>query len=207
MISQTKISDQAIAEVLSSSITGIVAQARVKEDDNGEPDRPHFGSFLRIDSQDSGLDIYAVVFNVVTGPPDTVHKPWALGLSRERLKAEQPHIFALLRTEIHAAIVGFREKGSIFQHLPPLPAQVHDFVYGATKSEVTEITKNFDFLRLLLEVKVVPTDELLAATIRQAYLMHDGDYAFLVSAGQALSQLLHNDYDRLISLLRRIRPA
>jgi hypothetical protein len=29
----------------------------------------------------------------------------------------------------------------------------------------------------------------------------------LIAAGQSLSQLMQNDYDRLLSLLRKIRPA
>jgi hypothetical protein len=195
---------EAIGEVLSSSITEVIAQTWSKEEPHLE--NPRFGSFLKIDSHDTGLQIFVVVYNVVTRSPDTVHKPWALGLSREQLRLEQPHIFALLRTEIHAAIVGYTDEKRFFQHLPPHPPDVHDFVFPATRQEVLSLTESFDFLRLLLLVSAVPSDELLSATIREAYQMHNGDYAFLVSAGQALSQLLHNDYDRLVSLLKKIRP-
>jgi hypothetical protein len=197
-------SAQAIGEVLSSSITDVTAQTWSK--DNALQENPRFGSFLKIDSRDTGLQIFAVVFNVVTRAPDSVHKPWALGLSREQLRLEQPHIFALLRTEIHGAIVGYKEDNKIFQHLPPYPPDVHDFVFPASDNEVLSLTETFDFLRLLLPVSAVPVDELLSATIREAYQIHKGDYAFLVAAGQALSQLLHNDYDRLVSLLKKIRP-
>jgi hypothetical protein len=205
MKSETKsTSAQAIGEVLSSSITDVTAQSWSKEETFQQ--NPRFGSFLKIDSRDTGLQIFAVVFNVVTRAPDSVHKPWALGLSREQLRLEQPHIFALLRTEIHGAIVGYEEKEKVFQHLPPYPPDVHDFVFPATADEVLALTENFDFLRLLLPVSAVPVDELLSATIREADQIRNGDYAFLVAAGQALSQLLHNDYDRLVSLLKKIRP-
>ncbi len=196
--------------MLSSSITNIIAQAwnqdEIELSNIALNQRPRFGSFLKIDSTESSQAVYAVVYDVVTGPADTIHKPWALGLSREQLRSEQPHIFALLRTEIHAAIIGYSTAEHVYRHLPPLPPDVHDFVYSATKSEVIALTENFDFLRLLLTVSAVPTDELLAATIREAYRLHDGQYEFLVTAGQALSQLLHNDYERLVSLLRKIRP-
>jgi hypothetical protein len=60
---------------------------------------------------------------------------------------------------------------------------------------------------LLSTISEVPSDELLAAAIREAYKARDCDYAFLVSAGQALSNLLRSDYDRLVCVLRKIRPG
>jgi hypothetical protein len=204
------ISAQAVGEVLTSSITSVTAECWSHDNNEKLGARPRFGSFLKIDSTDTNLQIFAVVFNVMTGPPDTVHKPWALGLTRSQLRIEQPQIFSLLRTEIHAQIVGYRESyasKNIRHYLPPHSPDVHDFIYPASQAEVRELTTNFEFLRLLLDVSAVPTDELLAATIREAQKVHDNHYAYLLAAGQALSQLLHNDYDRLVSLLKKIRPG
>jgi hypothetical protein len=131
----------------------------------------------------------------------------AMGMTREQLRSEQPHIFSLLRTEVHGAIVGYEKHGRIHQHLPPHPPDVHDFVYLATIEQITALTQRFDFLRLLLHISSVPADELLAATIREAQEVTGRPDQFLVSAGQSLSQLLQNDYDRLLSLLRKIRPT
>ncbi len=196
----------AIAEVLSSSITALCAQTSAQEDlDAGI--KPRFGSFLTVESNDSDLRIFAVVYNVITGAPDAVHKPLALGMSRDELRIEQPHIFSLLRTDVHAAIVGYEQNGIVYQHLPPHPPDVHDFVYAATAHEITELTKSFEFLRLLMHISSVPADELLAATIREAQQTTGRPESFLVAAGQALSQLLQSDYDRLLSLLRKIRPT
>lgn len=199
---------EAIGEIINASVTSLIAQCWQTEDSDGLPlsRKPNFGSFVRIDCNESDFDVVAVVYNVITGPQDAVHKPSALGLSRERLKVEQPHIFALLRTEVHASIVGYVRNGRVFQHLPPQPPEVHDFVYPATNMEVCEITEEFDFLRLLTQVTEVPSDELLAAAVREAYGARNNDYAFLVAAGQALSHLLRADYDRLVSVLRKIRP-
>jgi hypothetical protein len=159
-----------------------------------------------VECNESQFDVIAVVYNVLTGPQDSVHKPAALGLSRERLKVEQPHIFALLRTEVHAVIVGYVQGDRVFQHLPPQPPEVHDFVYPATNEQVEMLTEEFDFLRLISTVSAVPSDELLAAAVREAYTKRNKDYAFLVAAGQALSNLLRSDYDRLVCVLRKIRP-
>lgn len=200
-------SPTAIAEVISSSITEMIAQCWQIEDKEGLPQvlKPRFGSFLRTDC-DGGVSVFSVVHNVITGSPDNVHKPSALGLSREQLKVEQPHIFALLRTEVHAITVGYRQGKHIFQHLPPQPPEVHDFVHHATVSEIKALTGEFDFLRLLLNVTAVPSDELLAACIREAYQAREKEYRFLVAAGQALSHVLRSDYDRLVCVLRKIKP-
>jgi hypothetical protein len=199
---------EAIGEVISSTVTSIVAQCWQKEAADGLPEsrKPNFGSFIRVECNESDFDVIAVVYNVITGPQDTVHKPSALGLSREQLKLEQPHIFALLRTEIHALIIGFTKDKQTFQHLPPQPPDVHDFVYPATNAQIESITEEFDFLRLLKDVTDVPSDELLSAVIREAYAARNNDYSFLVAAGQSLSNLLRSDYDRLVCVLRKIRP-
>lgn len=200
---------EALGEVVSSSITGLVAECWTIEDSDGMPSvqKPRFGSFLTVDSEESGIRIYAVVFNVITGPQDNMHRPSALGLTRERLKAEQPHIFSLLKTEVHAVTVGYKSGGTAFNHLPPQPPEVHDFVYRTSNSEIASLTEGFEFLRLLTTISSVPTDELLAAAVREAYQARGNDYQFLIEAGQSLSHLLRSDYDRLLSVLRKIKPA
>jgi hypothetical protein len=196
----------AIAEVLSSTITTVIAQTSTHDEIRGQV-KPRFGSFLTIASDDSDLRIFAVVYNVIAGAPDSVHKPLAMGMTRDQLRSEQPHIFSLLRTEVHGAIVGYEKNGIVYQHLPPHPPDVHDFVFPSTIEQITELTQSFDFLRLLLHISSVPADELLAATIREAQQTTGRSEQFLIAAGQSLSQLLQNDYDRLLSLLRKIRPS
>lgn len=180
--------------------------------------RPRFGSFVRADSPENNLSIFAVVFNVITSPPDSVHKPSALGLTRAQLRLEQPHIFALLKTEIHAQVVGYLdwETKEIFQHLPPQPPEVHDFLYSATEGEVLKLSSEFEFLRLLNGVTTVPADELMAATIREAAKARRGTAdaksnsvadIYLIEAGRAISQLFRSDYERMLSIVRKIKPA
>ncbi|MBK9622511.1 MAG: hypothetical protein IPO31_25280 [Candidatus Obscuribacter sp.] len=193
-----------IAEVLSSSIVAFSAEA-VKQ-----AKKPSFGSFVRVESSENNLAIYAVVLDVVTNPPDAVHRPAALGLTRERLKAEQPHIFALLKTEIKACIIGYSQNSNVYLHLPPQPPDVHDFVYGATNDQVIALTGDFDFLRLLIATpSSIPPDELIAAAVREAAKARSSKVesdAYLLQAGRALSQLLRSDYERMISVVRKIKP-
>jgi len=198
----------AIAEVISASITGVVAESWQGQGADGLPScaRPRFGSFLRCQSQDDGISVLSVVYDVVTGPLDANHRPAALQMSREQLKLEQPHIFALLRTEIHALTIGYRLDDRIYQHLPPRPPEVHDFVYPLTDAEVQEVTENLDFLSLVPAVQAVPSDELLAAVVREADRARNNDLQFLVRAGKALTQLFRDDYDRLVSVLKKMKP-
>ena len=200
---------EAIGEVVSSSATGFTAESWLTYDEDGLPtaNRPGFGSFLWAESVDDGTKIIAVVVNVITGPSDSNHKPSALGMTREQLRLEQPHIFALLRTEIAAVTVGYVEGGKHFQHLPPQPPQVHDFVYPASNAEIQAVTEDHDFLRLIATVSAVPPDELIAAAVRHAYRARNEDYQFVVGIGQSLSHLYRDDYDRLLAVLRKIKPA
>jgi hypothetical protein len=199
---------QPIGEVISSSITGLQAEARQVESSDGLPltVTPTFGSFICSESSEQALKIVAVVYDVVTGPGDSFHRTAALGLTREQLKVEQPHIFALLRTEIQALTVGYFSNSTYFSHLPPQPAQVHDFILRANEAEIRAATEDLDFLRLLTGVSTVPADELIAAAIRQAYSARGNDYQFLVRAGQALSQLFE-DYERLVAVLKKVKPT
>lgn len=202
---------KAIGEVLSSSITELVAECWQHQSESGFapelPERPRFGSFLRVTSADHALNIFAVVCDVSTGPSDSTHKPTALRLTRDQLRVEQPHIFALLRTEIYAVTVGYSDGTSFFTGLPPHPPEVHDFVYAASEAEVRAITANMEFVRIISRVTRVPSDELVAATIREACTARGGDYQFLVAAGQSLAQSYLGDYERLTAVLRKIKPA
>jgi hypothetical protein len=115
---------------------------------------------------------------------------------------------------MQAAIIGYRSGANFFQHLPPQPAEVHDFVYEAAPDEVNMLTSNFDFLRLLSHINSVPTDELIAAAIRQAARARESKNSkaastaeeYLIEAGRAISQLFRSDYDRMVSIVKKIKP-
>ena len=195
-----------IAEVIGASITSFNAQAY-------STIRPPFGSFVKAMCQGDhqGLEIFGVVFDVVMSPRDHIHKPRALGLTREQLRSEQPHIFALLETQIKAQIIGYRDvHGRIHQHLPPGPPDIHDFVDVCNKSEVKQLCASFAYLRLLEGAQGVPVDELIAASLREAARTASTDKqterSFLLSAGRKISQLYRSDYERMTAIIRKISP-
>jgi HAS barrel domain len=203
-----------IAEVIETTTTEFLAQC-LEPDDLSFAVMPPFGSWVKSVDEESGNQIYAVVYYATTAPIDSVHRARALGLSLQELREQQPQIFAMLKTEFRAAIAGFqtcerskpgvsRLSETVYQHLPPRPPQVHQAVYYCEPEEIVHFSETLDFLRTLLQVNGAPVDGLAAATIREIYQLRKGDRAWLVQAGRMLSLLLKDDYDRLRMILSQI---
>ncbi|MGF1496487.1 MAG: HAS-barrel domain-containing protein [Elainellaceae cyanobacterium] len=200
-----------IAEVIETATTEFLAQCLEPEELNYAV-MPPFGSWVKAIDEESGNQIYAVVYHATTSPIDSVHRARALGLSLPELREQQPQIFAMLKTEFRAVIVGFQaakpdgllQAPTIYQHLPPRPPQVHQAVYTCGAEEIMGFSDQLDFLRTLLQVGNAPVDSLAAATIREIYLLRKGDRPWLVKAGRMLSRLLKDDYDRLQIILGQI---
>lgn len=201
-----------IAEVIETATTDYLAQC-LEPDQLNFPEMPPFGSWVTAMDDDSGNQIFGVVYHATTAPIDSVHRARALGLSLAELREQQPQIFAMLKTEFRVAIVGFRAPdlagqplGPIFQHLPPRPPQVHQAVYRCDPEAVIGFTEELDFLRTLLDMTAAPVDSLVAAVIRHGYQLRNLDRTWLVQAGRALSIQLKDDYDRLRVVLGQIHP-
>jgi hypothetical protein len=202
-----------LAEVIETTTTEFLAQC-LEPDDLKFATMPPFGSWVKSWDEESGNQIYAVVYHVTTSPIDSVHRARALGMSLEDLREQQPQIFAMLKTEFRAAIVGFERSpqshpnrdhpAAIHQHLPPRPPQIHQAVHACSADEVLRFSEQLEFLRTLLQVTAAPVDALLAATLRDIYQLRKGDRAWLVQAGRMLSLILKDDYDRLQIVLSQV---
>lgn len=204
-----------IGEVIETSTIEFLAQCLEPEELNF-PAMPPFGSWVKSFDEESGNKIYSLVTNVTTAPIDSVHRARALGLTLAELKEQQPQIFAMLKTEFRAVIIGFETpvtsdnnpytptNGNIFQYLPPRPPQIHQAVFHCNKEEIIKFTNNPDFLRVLLQVQNTPVESLIAATLRETYGLRGLDRAWLVNAGRTLSVLLKNDYDCLKYILSQV---
>jgi hypothetical protein len=200
-----------IAEVVETASCEFLAQC-LEPEDLSFPAMPPFGSWVCSMDEQSGNQIYAVVFHATTMPIDSVHRARALGLSLQELREEQPQIFAMLKTEFRAAIVGFelpadnRSSPRIYQYIPPRPPQIHQAVYRCEPEAIVRFTQELDFLRTLLSVSNVPVESLTAAAIREVYRLRKADREWLIKAGRTLSVLLKDDYDRLRFILSQIHP-
>ncbi len=201
-----------IAEVIETATCEFLAQC-LEPEDLSFPPMPPFGSWVCSVDEESGNQVYAVVYYATTMPIDSVHRAVALGLSLQDLREEQPQIFAMLKTEFRAAIVGFERpadammtNSQVYQYLPPRPPQIHQAVYRCEKEAIIRFTEQLDFLQTLISVKGVPVESLTAAAIREVYQLRQADRQWLIKAGRTLSMLLKDDYDRLRFILSQIHP-
>ena len=193
-----------VGEVISSSTGEFLAEClNDSKDGLTLPQAPPFGSFVKVDCEELKFSILGVVYNVQTGSADSVHHPTALNLSRQELREQQPQIFDLIKTSFSAITIGYKTGDKIFQFLPPHPPQIHDFVYSCSKEEVKQITESMNFLRTLLNAGNAPTEELVAASLRSAYIVRDFDRDFMLRIGRELSNMLKDNYDRLHSIIDR----
>ncbi|CAD5960985.1 HerA-ATP synthase, barrel domain-containing protein [Planktothrix tepida] len=203
---------QHIAEVIETATTEYLAQC-LEPEDLSFPVMPAFGSWVKSRDEESGNQVYGVVYYATTSPIDSVHRARALGLTLEELREQQPQIFAMLKTEFRVAIVGFEmtnpersQRGKIYQYIPPRPPQIHQAVYECHPDEIVNFSQELDFLRTLLDVRNAPVDSLVAAAIREIYQLRKLDRGWLIEAGRTLSILLKDDYDRLRIILKQIHP-
>jgi hypothetical protein len=200
-----------IAEVIETTSTEILAQC-LEPDDLSFASMPPFGSWVKSQDEESGNQVYAVVYYATTSPIDSVHRARALGMTLDDLREEQPQIFAMLKTEFRAVIVGFERpetkssSSKVYQYLPPRPPQIHQAVYLCEPEAIVKFTSELDFLRTLLTVNGAPIDSLTAAAIRDVYQLRKADREWLIKAGRNLSILLKDDYDRLKYILSQIHP-
>jgi hypothetical protein len=165
---------------------------------------PPFGSLVR--ATDGQRDIYAVVARVSTGSLDAGRRVTPRGADERDENAlfeHNPELAALLRTELHALVVGFRDGGSAVHRLPPHPPRLHGFVHACDVAELRAFTERLDYLATLVSTTArVPADELIGATLRQAAATRDDRRAYLVAAGKRLAAMLGNDVQRLSTILR-----
>lgn len=201
-----------IAEVIETTTIEFLAQC-LDPEDLSFPAMPPFGSWVKSVDEESGNQVYAIVYHATTMPIDSIHRARALGLSLDDLREQQPQIFAMLKTEFRAAIVGFvpgqdtiLSSQTLYQYLPPRPPQIHQAVYRCEPQEIINFSEQLDFLRTLLEVNGAPVEALTAAAIREVYQLRKADRNWLVKAGRSLSVLLKDDYDRLKVILSQIHP-
>ena len=154
-------------------------------------------------------DIYGIVCNAATTSLEPGRRPIARGkdeTSEEEIYKASPQLTKLLRSEFGAVVVGHKEGDKLCHYLPPKPARIHAFVYLCDSEEVRDFSQSFGFLNILINASLpVPTDELIAAALRQMSQAHEDSLAFLVAAGKELATLLSSSYDQLKSILGRLQ--
>ncbi len=192
---------QRVGEVIEASTTDFVAQCYELYQ------MPPLGSMVK--TRDQSVELYGIVYNAATTSLEPGRRPIARGkdeTSEEEIYRSSPQLLKLLKSEFGALVVGHRQGDKLYHHLPPQPARIHSFVYLCPPEEVKEFGQSFDFLNLLINTRLpVPTEELVAASLRQMSQAHEDPRAFLVAAGKELAILLGGNLNQLKAILGRIK--
>jgi hypothetical protein len=156
------------------------------------------------------LNLYGVVYNVLTGGMEPGRRPIARGKNEEsedEVYRASPQLMKLLRSEFNVLVIGYLKDSLFFQYLPPRPARIHGFIHSCTPEEVKQFSRSFDFLNILLKTRLdIPVEELVGATLRQMSQVYGAEkHAFLVSAGKELASLLSADYGQLRTILKGLK--
>lgn len=206
-----------VGRVLSSSTTRFTVGCQALL-----PQVPSFGAFVKVvrypaDIRDE-TTIYGLIYNVafqddllvrqLIGSPDIPEEV----ILDQRENRQIP-------IEVSVLVIGFRDAtGVIRLYLPPQPPPALHEIVLCDEEEIVELTSDAascrEYFRTVLGAGGdVPTDELLAASLRHASICHgkhcgrgEPDRPFLVEAGRELVALLHDDLVRLNGILRRIKP-
>ena len=194
-------SDQPITvgRVLRSSTAGFAIGCRVLREDV-----PEFGAFVKV--AQGNYTITGLIYDVQFVDDPLVRQIITADSMPEELRKDQSQRLAPI--EISVLVVGFARDGHVYQHLPPQPPATLDQIVTCTPDEVLAFTREFTFLRTILNAKDAPADELIAASLRMAAgARPEGErHTFLLGAGRELARLLSVDPVRLEGILRRIKP-
>lgn len=188
------------AEVIESSLQTWIAQSWQWHT------FPAYGSLVALDVGKRTL--FGIVYQIQTGSQDPVRTPIAYQKTQEELLAEQPQIFAFLRTTFSCLPIGYKEHDQFYYLLAPQPAPMHGFVRAMTQQEKEIFFATALFLPLLFANAsyIGSLEELLLAMLRelaQVNLLHD---VYLEQFMQDFSLLTGNDYRRLKLFVQRAQP-
>jgi hypothetical protein len=190
----------AVGRIIRASTTRFAVGCQVLQ-----PEVPAFGSLVKVRAQGDD-EIYGLIHDVRMEDDPFVRQMAAMdGLRAEYIEDQRRN--RQVPIEVGVLVVGYRHAEGIFHRLPPQPPLSLDVIHTCRSDELVAFTEQFDYFRLVLDNRDLPTDELLAANLRYAAEARSGaGGAFLVDAGRELARLLANDLSRLDAVLRRIRP-
>ena len=115
----------------------------------------------------------------------------------------------MIPVAIRVLNVGFSDHGQIIHSLPPRPPMSLSDVEPCTNHEIQMFNSTCDYFRLVLHAGEVPSDDLLAASLRRAMWTFNTEaerHEFMVRCGRHITRLLSNDLKRLSHLLALLRP-
>lgn len=192
---------QRIGEVIESSSAEFTAECYELYN------MPPLGGLVKVNTPP--LEIYGIACQSGTASIEPGRRPIARGkdaTSEDAIYQTSPQLARLLRSEFRVLVVGYQSEGTIYQYLPSKPVHIHAFVQVCNPEEIKQFSQSLDFLSMLAAARLdLPTEELIAATLRQMSRVQPDPHAFLVAGGKALTRVLSGEYQRLKIILSRLK--
>ena len=196
----TELADR-VGEVIEAGTTGFIAQCYELYQS------PPLGSLVK--TSDESVELYGVVCQAGTASLEPGRHPIARGkdeIDEAAVYSANPQLNKLLRSQFDSLVVGHRQDENLFHYLPSRPARIHGFVYQCTDEEIREFGQSLDFLTILLNARLdVSAEEIVGAALRQMSLVFEDRQQFLVAAGKELAGLLGGEFNRLKTILGKIK--
>jgi len=194
---------QIIGRLLRASNRGFVFGCKLAERDTIE-----FGSLVRAQAQAGQTQVYGLVYEIQVTDD---------GLVRQLSVADESQLGEPRPDERHhraapnevSVLTAAYQRNDVWRYGPaPQPPLSLDAITACTPEEVRQFTAQWDWLRLVLNTREVPADDLVVAALLLAAEAHHPEQqrAFLVQGGRELARLMPGDTLRLEALLRRLRP-
>lgn len=191
-----------IGRVTRCSTRGFVGAVRAPE-----PDLPIFGGFCKARAQQGKSHVIGLIYNISIEDDELTRQMAAADRPMEEELADQ-QVLRQIPVEYEILSVGYQSDGKYFYVLPPQPPLALAPIQVMTREEILDFTQELDFIPLILSAINLPTDDLLAASLRFAASVRHGpdQLAFLIEAGRVCARLLSDDLTRLDNLLRNLKP-
>jgi hypothetical protein len=159
-------------------------------------------------TEQDGLVIYALVYHSQTGTDDSVRTVHAYQKTQEELKRDQPQIFALLKTNFSALVVGHERDKKLYYQSAPIPASLHAFVRHAILDEWRVFANTVSYVPLLFgQQNLFNVDELVCAFVGNLKQKMLAEEAFLIELLGICMGLCDNDYRRVRFLAQRLEQV
>lgn len=213
---------QIIGRLLRASNRGFVFGCRLEADADSiwqqAARHVEFGALVRALAQQGQTELYGLIYEVQVTDDGLARQ---LSVLDETLlgepRADERHHRAA-PNEVSVLTLAYRRKGGdvatsdvalqrLYYGPAPQPPLSLDAIMMCSADEVREFTARWDWLKLVLDTREVPADDLVvAALLLAAQVRHPEEQsAFLLQAGRELARLLSADMLRLEAVLKRLK--
>jgi len=196
---------QIVGRVLRASTRGFACGTQSSKIDS----KHDFGAFVKVPiTNDDGIQVIGLIYAVEIKDDMLVNElVMAEAVDSNLLRDQREN--RMVPVEVSVINVGYSYGGQMIHSLPPRPPLSLSEVYLCTRDEVFAFTQRCDYFRIVLSASEVPSDDLVAASLRYAAWWAyppEQHYEFMVGCGRDLTKQLSNDLRRLSHLLALIRP-